>query len=388
MNEYITKGESYLNLILDDTLIKTRAKLGNINVTSQNTGVKYTEFEGEQTRLEIWETLKGLNDKWISGGDFKSKTLFEDMLLVDRASRDIGQKIYIDIFKVKDMIEYMNYNNNMLGIIETILVNNRFKSFILPSYANFYNVQDASKNPNPRPEGTLEFANSLFGTFLSVDYRDTTSKYLSIYSYVPSTHLAMNENVDYRFRDDAFDLRRASDNPLLENQEGKTDWDKSNKVVGFNVDFGPQNQQIFKQIDISQDPGKPTAESLEMLNQMANQNRNRGGATQSVSLYNVYKNRSYRCSIDMMGNAMIQPTMYFNLRNIPMFSGPYMITNISHRISDNGFDTTFEGQRQPFYSIPAIDSLLQALTSKILETIKEKIEEQDKEIGVILLKIF
>ena len=381
MNEYITKGESYLNLILDDTLIKTRARLGNINVTSQNTGVKYTEFEGEQTRLEIWETLKAINDKWISGGDFKSKTLFEDMLLVDRASRDIGQKIYVDIFKVKDMIEFMNYNNNMLGIVETILVDNRFKSFILPSYANFYNVQDASKNPNPRPEGTLEFANSLFGTFLSVDYRDTTSKYLSIYSYVPSTHLAMNENVDYRFRDDAFDLRRASDNPLLENQEGKTDWDKSNKVVGFNVDFGPQNQQIFKQIDISQDPGKPTAESLEMLNQMANQNRNRGGATQSTSLYNVYKNRSYRCSIDMMGNAMIQPTMYFNLRNIPMFSGPYMITNISHRISDNGFDTTFEGQRQPFYSIPAIDSLLQALTSKILETIKEKIEEQDKEIN-------
>ena len=81
----------------------------------------------------------------------------------------------------------------------------------------------------------------------------------------------------------------------------------------------------------------------------------------------------------MMGNAMIQPTMYFNLRNIPMFSGPYMITNIQHRISDNGFDTTFEGQRQPFYSIPAIDSLLQSLTSKILETLKERIEEQDKE---------
>lgn len=64
-----------------------------------------------------------------------------------------------------------------------------------------------------------------------------------------------------------------------------------------------------------------------------------------------------------------------------MFSGPYMITNIQHRISENGFDTTFEGQRQPFYSIPAIDSLLQSLTSKILETIKTRIEEQDKEIN-------
>ena len=381
MNDYITNGEKYLNLILDDTLIRTRAKLGNVNVTTENTGVKYTEFNGEQTRLEIWESLKSINDKWISGGDLKTKTLFEDVMLMDRASRDIGQKIFVDIFKLKDLIEYMDYNNFMLGVIQTIFTDNRFTPFVLPSYANFYNVQDVSKNASPRPEGTLQFANNLFGTFLDVDYRDTSSKYIAIYAYVPSTHLAMNENVDYRYRDDAFDLRRASDNPLIESQDGKNDWDKSNKVVGFNVDIGPQNQQIFKQLDIAQDPGKPTAESEQMLTQMANTYRNRGGTSQSVSLYNVYKNRSYRCSIDMLGNAMIQPTMYFNLRNVPLFSGPYMITNVSHRISENGFDTTFEGQRQPFYSIPAIDTLLQSLTSKILETLKEKLEQQDKEIN-------
>jgi len=380
MTNYKTSSDSYINLILGDIITKVKAKIGPINVTTENPGVKYTEFEGEQTRLELWETLKGINDKWISGGDFKTKTLFEDVLTVDRASRDIGQKIYVDIFKAKDLIEYMDYKNTMLGIVETIFRDNRFTSFILPSYANFYNVQDASKNPTPRPEGTLEFANTLFGTFLNVDYRETTAKYLAVYSFVPSTHLAMNDNIDYRYRDDAFDLRRASDNPLLENQEGKTNWDKSNKVVGFNVDFGPQNQQIFKSLDIAQDPGKPTAESEQMLTQMANLYRNRSGASQSASLYNVYKNRSYKCTIDMMGNALIQPTMYFNLRNIPMFAGPYMITHVSHRISENGFDTTIEGQRQPFYSIPAIDNLLQSLTTKILESIQERIEEQDKKI--------
>ena len=57
----------------------------------------------------------------------------------------------------------------------------------------------------------------------------------------------------------------------------------------------------------------------------------------------------------MMGNALIQPTMYFNVRNIPMFSGPYMITTVKHRITENGFDTSFEGIRQPFYSLPKID---------------------------------
>jgi hypothetical protein len=248
---------------------------------------------------------------------------------------------------------------------------------MLPSYINFYNVQNAEKNPVPRPDGSDEFANSMFGTFLNVDYRNSSPKYVCVYANKPSEHLAMNENIDYRYRDDAFDLRRSSDNPLLENQANKTDWARSNKVVGFNVDMTLQSQQIFKQFDVAQDPGKPTAESLEVLNQMANLSRNRRSSTQSVSLYNLYKNRSYRCSIDMMGNALIQPTMYFNIRNIPLFSGPYMITSVKHRISENGFDTIFEGIRQPFYSLPKIENFIQSLNEKILTSIQEQIQENE-----------
>jgi hypothetical protein len=377
MNSYISDGETYLNLILDNTLTSVRNKLANISIKQNQNGVKFKEYLGEISRYEMWDMFKTINDTWISGADLKSKTLFEDVLLVDRASRDVGQKIFVDIFLLKDRIGQWQHTNNMLGIVNTIFSDNRFTYWILPAYANFYNVQDVSKNPNPRPEGTLEFAKTLFGTHTTVDYRETGAKIVAMYAHVDSKHLAMNGNADYRFRDDAFDMRRASDNPLLESQEGKTNWDKSNKVVGFNVDFGPQNQQIFKQIDIGQDVGEPTAESLEMLNQMANQSRNRTTASQSVSLYNIYRNRSYKCSIDMLGCALVQPTMYFNLRNIPMFSGPYMITNVSHRISENGFDTTIEGQRQPFYSIPAIDSLLQALSTNILTTIKQKIKQEE-----------
>jgi hypothetical protein len=377
MNSYISDGETYLNLILDNTLTSVRNKLANISIKQNQNGVKFKEYLGEISRYEMWDMFKTMNDTWISGADLKSKTLFEDVLLVDRASRDVGQKIFVDIFLLKDRIGQWQHTNNMLGIVNTIFDDNRFTYWILPAYANFYNVQDVSKNPNPRPEGTLEFAKTLFGTHTTVDYRETGAKIVAMYAHVDSKHLAMNGNADYRFRDDAFDMRRASDNPLLESQEGKTNWDKSNKVVGFNVDFGPQNQQIFKQIDIGQDVGEPTAESLEMLNQMANQSRNRTTASQSVSLYNIYRNRSYKCSIDMLGCALVQPTMYFNLRNIPMFSGPYMITNVSHRISENGFDTTIEGQRQPFYSIPAIDSLLQALSTNILTTIKQKIKQEE-----------
>ena len=379
MDDYLLECKEYINNIISVLMPSVRNELPVVVISPQEGSVRADLEAGftEQTRTELWETFKALNDTWIAGYDFTNKTLFEDVLLMDRASRDIGNKILVDIFEVKELIEDGSYKNTLLGMVETVLKNNNFVTYMLPSYINFYNVQDAQLNPTPRAEGSTEFAKTLFGTFLNVDYRNSSPKYLCVYANKPSEHLAMNENIDYRFRDDAFDLRRASDNPLLENQLNKTDWAKSNKVVGFNLDMTLQNQQIFKQFDVAQDPGKPTSESLEVLNQMANLAKNRRSSTQNVSLYNLYKNRSYRCSVDMMGNALIQPTMYFNVRNIPMFSGPYMITKVTHRISENGFDTTFEGIRQPFYSLPKIDNFIQSLNQNILTSIQETIQQNE-----------
>ena len=388
-NEFLNQNDvylqtclTYINNVISVLMPSVRAELPTVFIDQETKTVRApleSQFT-EQTRVELWETFKALNDAWIAGFDLTNKTLFEDVMLVDRASRDVGDKVYVDIFKIKDLIESYSYKNSLLDTVETIVKTNNFQSFMLPSYVNFYNVQDAEKNAIPRPDGSLEFANSLFGTFLNVDYRNSSPKYLCMYVSKPSEHLNMSDNVDYRFRDDAFDLRRSSDNPLIESQQGKTDWARSNKVVGFNVDITQQNQQIFKELYLNQDPGKPTSESLEALNQMANQGRNRGTTTQNVSLYNLYKNRSYECSIDMLGNALMQPTMYFNLRNIPMFSGPYLVTKVSHRITEDGFDTTITGTRQSFSSLPRVDGFIQSLNINILNSIQQKVTENQTNI--------
>ena len=319
------------------------------------------------------ESFKALNDKWISGADFKTKTFFEDVLLLDRASRNIGEKVLVDINYLKDLINptKMNTQVSMQNFIQSILIKNNFVIMNLPSYVNFYNVQDAIKNPVPRSEGSLEFANTLFGTFMNVDYRESSAKMVCFYGGKPSEQLDLKNNVDYRYRNDAFELTRASNNPLAEELTNKNDWDKSNKVVGFNVDIGPQNQSIFYGFQVAQDPGKATAESLEVLNQMANQGGNRQASSQNISLYNLYKNRSYTCTVSMMGNALIQPTMYFNLRHVPMFSGPYMITSVNHTIAPGSFETIVEGIRQPVASLPKLDNYLQSLKTNLLDSIKK-----------------
>ena len=380
MDNYIIESDNYINNVINVMLPMVRKELPNVLVTQDSSDNRAGLEAGftEQTRTELWETFKALNDTWIAGFDFENKTLFEDVLLVDRASRNVGDKIIVDIFQIQTLIKDGSYKNTLLDMITTILVQNNFQYFMLPAFVNFYNVQDAQKNPTPRPDGSLEFGDTLFGTFLNVDYRQSSPKFLCYYVNKPSEHLDMKDNIDYRYRDDAFDLRRASDNPLQESQSGKIDWDKSNKVVGFNVDITRPNQQIFKSFNVSQNPGKPTSESLEMLNQMANLGGNRRSTTQSASLYNIYKNRSYECQVDMMGCALIQPLMYFNIRNIPMFSGPYMITKVTHEISDGDFVTNFTGVRQPFYSLPKIDNFLQTLNIKILSTIQTKIQEREK----------
>ena len=378
MNGYLDNLDSFNDRIINSTILKIQKLLPNVNFTPQTKPA--TVLESKQTKVELWESFKATNDKWISGTDFKEKTLFEDVLLIDRASRDVGNKVLVDVQKLKDDLKEINVTSSMLTYIQTILVRNNFVVMNIPSYVNFYNVQDAVKNPKPKPEGTLEFANTLFGTFMNVDYRNSSAKMVCFYAGKPSEQLDLKENVDFRYRSDAFDLRRV-DNPLVENQIGKNDWDKSNKVVGFNVDFGPQNQSIFQGFNVAQNPGLATAESLEVLNQMANQSNNRGGSTQNVSLYNLYKNRSYSCTVTMMGNAMIQPTMYFNLRHVPMFSGPYMIQKVNHTITPGGFETVFEGIRQPTASLPKVDNYIQSLKTTLLQSIidENKKNKQEKE---------
>ena len=81
----------------------------------------------------------------------------------------------------------------------------------------------------------------------------------------------------------------------------------------------------------------------------------------------------------MMGNAMMQPTMYLNLRHVPLFYGPYMIMSVSHKISSrDGFSTTIEGPRISRYSLPQPNSLIDTVNQNYLNYYKEQILKTSK----------
>jgi len=373
INNFISDGTNLQNIILNKTMEALRASLPNQSQLPERT--IQSVIDGQQSKVENYEVFKGLNDKWIAGGDYKNKTLFEDMMFLDRASRNIGNTIIIDIFDLQNILNKNAYNERMsvFTLISGILIKNNFNVMPLPAYVNFYNVQDVSGINTPqKSEGSLEFANSMWGTFLNVDYRNSGPKMICFYAGKPSEYLKLPKG-NSRFRDDSFEMRKASENPLIENIANKKDYALSNRCVGFNVDIGVRNQNVFYSFSVSQEAGKATSETIQTQLNMIDQANGRNVATQNVSLYNLYKNRSYTCTIQCLGNALLQPTMYFNLQHVPMFNGPYLITEISHNITPGNFETTITGVRQGIFDLPAIDNFLQSINKNLLTKIEQAV---------------
>jgi hypothetical protein len=369
LNTYLNGLNTYQDLLLNQVIAGFKAGLPNVSQPTEAT--INSQIQSMQGKVETYEVFKTLNDKWVAGSDFKTKTLFEDILFLDRASRNIGDTIILDIFDIKSMLSknYLNEGMSVYTLISGILMKNNFTVMPLPAYVNFYNVQDVDGLTVANPEGSLEFADNLWGTFRTVDYRKSGPKMVCFYVGKPSGHLNL-PNIVSGYGDDSFEFRRSSEVPLLEDQLGKTDYAISNKCVGFNVDIGIRNQNIFSSFSVGQDNGKATSESIQSVLEMANQTNTRTVGNQNASLYNYYKGRSYTCSVTALGNALIQPTMYFNLRHVPMFNGPYMITSVSHSISAGNFITEFEGVRQGVYDLPPIDNFIQSINQNLLTQIE------------------
>lgn len=355
--------------ILNNTFITLQKELPKVQIESVTK--KNTEVISDQLKVEYYDMFKVLNDKWVSGNNFSENSFLETFLFLDKASRDVGDDVLVDIFKVKNKLSGMKPETSVYSAIAEILKDHHFVTFTMPSYINFYNRKNN--------EGPTESAQLMFGTYLEVDYSETQTKFVNILSTDPSTNTLV-ESKHNGYCDDGFDLGKAQNNPAVR-LNTSTD-EKSNKVVGFAVDFGLQKQQMFHHINLAQDVGKATSESLLMEYNMAQLTNGSKSRTQNVSLFNLYKNRSYSCTVQSMGNAIIQPTMYFTIRNVPMFNGPYLILEVNHSISPGSFETTFSGVRQKIFTLAQstnyLASLKMELGKNFYSSVKRLKDEQTK----------
>ncbi|MDE5888789.1 MAG: hypothetical protein K2H20_02090, partial [Bacilli bacterium] len=69
-----------------------------------------------------------------------------------------------------------------------------------------------------------------------------------------------------------------------------------------------------------------------------------------------YSNYSYQIEVEMMGNAQIQPLMYFQLLNIPMWRGAYMIYQVSHNMTPGNMTTRIKAMKMSKNPVPILSS--------------------------------
>ncbi len=129
----------------------------------------------------------------------------------------------------------------------------------------------------------------------------------------------------------------------------------------FIIDYGSSDNTIFKNLSMTTEDNKMTSESAIAINTIADASNSNNYKSFDCSALSVMEGRSYKISVEMIGNAQIKPTQFFILNSTHIFSGLYQIMKVSHTIRPNDMTTKFEaikmkynGQFAGFTYIPPI----------------------------------
>lgn len=269
----------------------------------------------DEIYLTMYKNIKSIKDKWITGNNLGLfKNLIKSFKFIDRGYNDIGKAFKLNPTQVSNML-ITNFNVSLYSHLSRVLSENKFDFMALPNYIDYSSEKSVR---------------SIFETY-SYNTVDATTKptFICMYSGERSNALDLGG----KFDNDSFNFTENGD-------EIPGDFEQ---VPAFLVSFGDMNQSIFKSLDLNQAEFSETNESIQVTDQIASSYNNVNSIGQNI--YNVYINRAYNSKISMLGNAMIQPFMYYQLQNVPMFRGAYVITKVSHSITPNTMTTNFTGNR-------------------------------------------
>lgn len=229
-----------------------------------------------------------------------------------------------------------NANTTVLNIIQQICTKNNFIFVPFPGDANSDNINDIyTAHPNPTAPNIKNYFHVLF-----TPTPETRSK--------------------------------------LRNDSNDFTTDYKDRMAGFqnsaiSISFGSVNNQIIKSVNVGTDSTKPTAESILNLQRLVDKENTNKQSGMDCSMLPVYEGRSFKASVDMIGNAQVYPMQYFFIENMPMFGGLYQIMKVSHSITPNNMTTSVEGIRMRF-SVNGGYGGIEPITLKSLQKLS-KIEE-------------
>ena len=364
-----------LNTYLDAAIVEIQKHKDDVSIANKDKVLEQEIFGTDDEALikfQLYKTCKNLYDKWIGGaqddnvifqcgsrnsldqkianhyrgtgggGDVPLR-LIDSFRFVTRSFKDIGSDLLINPLPVSEFL-MNNPNSSFYDAVTSLLSANNFDFIPLPNYINYNDPETLGTIFEPMPSYQETISNTTCGpTFVCVYIGET------------STHLDVANS---SYPTDGFDVKCNADGNMmpLPLDFSLTADTHENNIAVFAVNYSQQNQNIFKDITLDQSEFSETAESLQIVDEISKKGAENHKTFGGQNMYNVYSVRSYKAEVEMMGNAMIQPMMLFQLNNIPMFHGAYMIVHVKHSIKPNYMSTHFSGVKIRGPLTPLIDT--------------------------------
>jgi len=345
---------------------------------------KQIEDSDRDLKCEIYQTLKNIWDRWLCGyynqksisGEIPGRELFEvknffcnNFMFIDTFYNNIYDKLRLNCTLLKE--DYMGtgtgtkLGKTIVTHLGDILGHHRCLMFNFPDAVNFSNNDGGLLT---REQNMLQNMKDVFTPLAAnkVTLPEYTNKFTVIY-----THSSDSLDIPNRakFNTDSFDIWSSENGTDVapnifkkddvdvteESQENATNEAiTSYKVPSFGVAYSRQNNSFWKNISVGMENFSVTEQAIK-----AEANIIEKGSSEKhymtfygQDLYSIYQSYSYIVTIEMLGDAQIQPLMYFQLMNVPMFRGTYLIIKVEHHITQGNMITSFSGMKMSKVQVP------------------------------------
>lgn len=376
---------SYLNGFLN-TLEKF-VDTSDRELVVMGAGIDNKAKQERDIKVGMYLYLKNLWDKWLCGyyysnghinndetsplikDTFDVENYFTSFLFMDSFYRNIFKRLKLNCEKLYKAFNGGTTDYNIYSYLGKVASDHQCMFLSLPDYVNL-----GDNDSSVAVENMCNMFRPLPANSVPLPQRD--NKFVVMYTHQPSS-IATVDKSDYK--PDSFDIWSENDGTNI--APAKFHFTKSNNsytptpgltknqlilesqlnrygynVPAFGVAYSKQGNSIFKNIKASMSNPVMTEQAILAMGSIAEM----GNSTMKKvcfygqDIYPIYSNYSYTVEIDMMGNAQIQPLMYFQLMNIPMFRGTYMIIAVTHSMSQGNMTTHVKATKMSKYATPFV----------------------------------
>jgi hypothetical protein len=308
---------------------------------------KYNDYWFERDKITDNERNDFLMEKWYDENN-SSCTIH----LIDKFYYDISDSLICNLDIIKDIIsvamgETLDTTfDSFYAVLSNIF--SKHKMLLIPTPSNIKNwkVGGLKEIFTPVPFTDINWAEVSGGMSIVGIYVGEAATGPTLYEDDEADktyNIMMVKSGDDKYR-------RKIPAPLNNAPQGSV------VIPVFAVTYGKQNQQYFQVADLSNTTPQVTDQSIRAQVRIAE--RAKGDSNIDVAtgqdLYDIYSAHAYQATIEMMGCAQIQPMMYFQLNNVYLFTGSYMIFKIEHDITPGKMKTKFTGIKQTWTRTPLL----------------------------------